>query len=123
MSKNLSPTPRERLIMYLKEATISLNHALKMPKYISEPTRYEIWSWESNDSCLRGHAVRDYKYETLTLRFVTEDPNLEGYIFKVYAGDCDCNMVLQRVSETEFGAEATIRPYRCNMSSISLEVI
>jgi hypothetical protein len=122
------PALHERLVQALQEAIENWRNTFSRPQpawaaLTDEEEGRRIWSWQSQDGLLRGHAVLESSGQ-LTFRFVSLELGLEGQRFALRLGDLRREVVLRRVSETEVGARVVIPAHErpADPTDISLEV-
>jgi hypothetical protein len=117
---------RERLAEYLQGMVASWRICFGQGALRGESDQgEEVWRWQSEDGKLQAYATME-KNADLTFHFSATEMNLEGARLHFRLGALRQDLTLQRVSETEIGAEIAIPwPYRQGnvMADISIEIV
>ena len=117
---------RERLGDYVRQIIASWRICFGQGARRGEPDQgKEVWRWQSEDGKLQAYATMEENAD-LTFHFSATEMNLEGARLHFRLGALRQDLTLQRVSETEIGAEIAIPwPYRQGnvMADISIEIV
>jgi hypothetical protein len=114
---------QERLAEYLRQMVASWQIHFKVVRRAADQNE-EVWRWRSEDGHVQARAIME-KNADLTIRFSSNEMDLEGARLNVRLGLLSEEITLERVSESEIAAKVAVpwQQRRGNMADISIEIV
>ena len=116
----------DRLADFLRQVVASWGASFGPPRpvYRGVRTGREVWRWEGEDGALKVWAVLE-KNADLTIRFSSNESDMEGVRLKIRLGPFCREIILQRRSESEVYGEFVVPKQKRtrNLADISIEIV